>query len=90
MTLYARNPTTGAELLIGTAVAYKAAGAFTAVPNGVYDVVARYAGSSTNVISGTAVSFSAGRVYTISARGDITVTSTTATNRPFLDNTANR
>jgi hypothetical protein len=27
---------------------------------------------------------------TITARGDITVVSTTATNRPFLDNTANR
>jgi hypothetical protein len=27
---------------------------------------------------------------TIGARGDITITSTTATNRPFLDNTANR
>jgi hypothetical protein len=38
----------------------------------------------------TAVSFSAGRVYTIGARGDMTITSTTATNRPFLDNTANR
>jgi hypothetical protein len=32
----------------------------------------------------------ASRVYTVSARGDMTVTSTTATNRPTLDNTANR
>jgi len=29
-------------------------------------------------------------VYTIAARGDITVTSSAAANRPFLDNTANR
>lgn len=90
MTLYARNTTTGAEVPVGTAVAYKAAGAFTSLPNGVYDVFTRYAGTTTNAISRTAVSFSAGRVYSISARGDITITSTTATNRPFLDNTANR
>ncbi len=31
-----------------------------------------------------------GSVYSISARGDTTVKSTTATNRPFLDNTLNR
>jgi hypothetical protein len=36
------------------------------------------------------VSFNGGKVYTIGARGDITVVSTTATNRPFLDNTANQ
>jgi hypothetical protein len=89
MTLYVKNPTTGAELPSST-VAYNAASTFVSVPNGVYDVVTRYAGSSTNVITRTAVSFVAGRVYTISARGDITVTSTTATNRPILDNTANR
>ncbi len=90
MTLYARNTTTGTEVAVGSTVTYKAAGAFTSLPNGVYDIVTRYAGATTNVISRTAVSFSAGRVYTISARGDITITSTTATNRPFLDNTANR
>lgn len=90
MTLYVKNTTTGTELPIGSAVAYKAAGIFAPVPNGVYDIMTRYGGSSTNVITRTAVSFSAGRVYTISARGDITVTSSTATNRPTLDNTANR
>jgi len=90
MTLYARNPTTGAELPVGSAVAYKAGGAFTTVPGGVYDIVTRTAGSATNIITRTAVSFSAGRVYTVSARGDITITSTTAVNRPILDNTANR
>jgi len=90
MTLYAKNTTTGVEAAVGTAVAYQAAGSFTALPGGVYDLSTRYAGVTTNAISRTAVSFSAGRVYTIGARGDITVTSTTATNRPFLDNTANR
>jgi len=42
----------------------------------------------------TGVSFVGGRVYTITARGDITVAPTTtgcaATNRTCLDNTANR
>jgi hypothetical protein len=90
MTLFARNTTTSAEVPVGAAVAYKSAGAFTALPGGVYDLSTRTAGSATNAIARTAVSFVAGRVYTISARGDMTVTSTTAATRPFLDNTANR
>jgi hypothetical protein len=89
MTLYATNATT-TERAIGGEVAYKGAGAFTAIPGGVYDLSTRYAGSTTNAIARAAVSFSPGKVYTIGARGDITVVSTTATNRPFLDNTANR
>jgi len=90
MTLYAKNTTTAVEVPVGAAIAYKGAGAFIAVPNGVYDLNTRLAGSATNAITRTAVSFSGGRVYTIGARGDMTVTSTTATNRPILDNTANR
>lgn len=90
MTLYAKNKATGVEMAIGGAIAYKAGGAFISVPNGVYDLSTRYTSSATNVITRTSVSFSAGSVYTIGARGDITVTSSTATNRPFLDNTANR
>ncbi|HEV2642310.1 MAG TPA: hypothetical protein VGT98_06370, partial [Candidatus Elarobacter sp.] len=87
MTLYAKNATTGVEVAVGATVAYKSAGAFTALPTGVYDLNTRYAGSTTNVITRTAQSFLGGRVYTISARGDIT--STSATNKPALDNTAN-
>ena len=90
MTLHARNPTTGVELPVGGAVAYKAGGAFIAVPGAVYDLTTRYDGSPTNIITRTAVSFSAGKVYTVTARGDITVTSTTLATRPLLDNTANR
>ena len=90
MTLYATSTTAGGETAVGAAVAYKAAGAFTKLTPGVYDLNTRAAGSSTNLITRTAVSFSAGRVYTISSRGDMTVVSTTATNRPFLDNTANK
>ena len=90
MTLYAKSTTTGTEVAVGAAVAYKGGGAFTSLPGGAYDLSTRYAGATTNAITRAAVSFNAGRVYTIGARGDITVTSTTATNRPFLDNTANR
>ena len=90
MTLYAKNTTTGTETALGAAVAYKGAGAFTSLPAGVYDLSTRVTGSATNVITRTAVSFSGGHAYTVGARGDMTVVSTTATNRPFLDNTANR
>jgi hypothetical protein len=90
MTLYITNTATNAEMAVGPAVAYKTAGAFVAVPNGVYDLNTRTTGSSANAINRTAVSFVAGRVYTISSRGDMTVTGTTATNRPQLDNTINR
>lgn len=90
MTLYAKNTTTLVEVPVGALVAYKGAGAFAALPQAVYDLSTRTLGSSTNTIVRTAVSFNAGKFYTISARGDITVVSTTATNRPFLDNTANR
>lgn len=90
MTLYAKNPTTGQEVAVGASIAYKVAGAFTVLPGGVYDLSTRFQGASSAAIARTAVSLSAGRVYTITARGDMTVTSATATNRPFLDNSANR
>lgn len=90
MTMYATNTTTSTESAVGGAVAYKAAGAFTTLSPGIYNIATRYSGVTSNAISRTSVSFAGGRVYTITARGDITVTSTTATNRPFLDNTANR
>lgn len=90
MTLYITPDSGGTEVAIGGEVAYKSAGAFTVVPNGLYDLATRYTDSTTNKITRANVSFSAGRVYTITARGDITVTSTSATTRPFLDNTANR
>lgn len=90
LTLYAVNTTTNDTVAVGGEVSYKGAGAFTALPEGLYNLGARYAGITTNAVSRTGVSFLGGRVYTIGARGDITVVSTTATNRPFLDNTANR
>jgi hypothetical protein len=91
MTLYANSTTGGGETAIGGAVAYKSAGTFVKIIPGVYDLNTRTTGSSTNAISRTAVSFAAGRVYTIASRGDITIaSSSTATNRSFLDNTANK
>jgi hypothetical protein len=94
MTLYAKPTTTGAEIPIGAEVAYKQAGAFTNIPAGSYDISTRYNGATTNAMSRTGVSFVGGRVYTITARGDITVAPTTtgcaASNKTCLDNTANR
>jgi hypothetical protein len=80
----------GTEAPITGLTSYKSGSGFVAVPPGVYDLSIIVAGATTPATTRTGVSFSAGRVYTITARGDITVTSTTATNRPFLDNTANR
>lgn len=90
MTLYARNTVTAQEVAVGGSVAYKAAGAFTSLPPGSYDLFARFTGSTINTITRTAVPFAGGRIYTVSSRGDITVTSTTAATRPLLDNTPNR
>jgi hypothetical protein len=89
-TLYALNQATNAEMAIGSAVAYKAGGAFVAVPSGIYNLSTRTTGSAANVVTRNDVPFSAGRVYTVTVFGDVTVTSTTATNRVRLDNTLNR
>jgi hypothetical protein len=90
MVLSVKNTSTSVVTTVGGAVAYKSGGVFVSLPAGVYDISTRVPGASTDAITRTGVSFSAGGVYTIGARGDMTVTSTTATNRPFLDNTANR
>jgi Domain of unknown function (DUF4397) len=95
MTLYAKSTVApNTEYTIGAEVAYKGAGAFTGIPAGVYDLSTRYAGTATNAMTRTGVSFVFGRVYTVTARGDITVAATPtacgATNKTCLDNTANR
>jgi hypothetical protein len=84
MTLYAKNTTSGVETPLSGSVAYKNAGALTPIPIGPYDLIARNSGSTTNAITLAAVGFSPGRVYTVNARGDATVTSTTAATRPIL------
>ncbi|MEO5903617.1 MAG: hypothetical protein ABIQ55_06375, partial [Gemmatimonadaceae bacterium] len=90
MVLSAKNTTSGVVVPLGAAIAYKNAGAFISLPGGIYDISTRAAGATTDAISRTGVSFSPGIVYTIGARGDITVGGTTSANRPLLDNTANR
>lgn len=90
MQLFLRNATSLVESSVGNAVAYKAGGAFVAVPAGGYELNTRTVGSGVNAITRTAVSFLAGRVYTVTARGDMTIVSTTLANRPFLDNSLNR
>lgn len=90
MTLYAADTVAKTEVAIGSEIAYKSAGIFVEVPAGVYQLSTRYTGLTTKAITKADVSFIGGHVYTVTARGDITVTSTTATNRPFLDVSANR
>jgi uncharacterized protein DUF4397 len=74
--------------VIGGAVAYKTAGAYVAVPAGSYSL--SVAGLGATPLTHAAVALAGGRYYTITARGDMTVTSSTATNRPTLDNQPNR
>jgi hypothetical protein len=90
MALIAKNTVTPfADTPIGGDVAYKSAGSFVSVAPGSYDL--RTTGTTANLPTRAAVAFAAGRVYTISARGDITVSSTgTVATRPILDNTVNR
>lgn len=87
MQLFAKSTVTSTESPVGGLVAYQAAGAFVALAPAAYDLNARYAGSSTNTITRTGVSFLAGHTYTITARGDMT-SSATAT-KPALDLTPN-
>ncbi|HXI32873.1 MAG TPA: DUF4397 domain-containing protein [Gemmatimonadales bacterium] len=94
MTLYATirdavDTTKTDTLAIGAQIAYKSAGAFTPLPEGFYGLFARY-GTGTTAITNAGVSFLRGRVYTVTARGDSTITSATDSKRPILDNTANR
>jgi uncharacterized protein DUF4397 len=96
LTLYATKtapPDSGVVFPIGAAVAYKGAGAFTALAAGTYNLGVRYTDSTTNKISRPGVALAAGKIYTITARGNIAVTPTTtcpATSTTCLDNTANR
>jgi hypothetical protein len=85
MALFITNTTAGGELPVGEVVAYKSAGAYTAVQPGLYNLAARYPGQTTNAVARTGVTFSPGRVYTITARGNILVASTV-----LLGNTLNR
>lgn len=89
--LYVTNTDTAAhmpETAIGTGVGYKSASAFTALPEGAYNISARYVGSSTNIVTRNGLGFNGGRVYTITIRGD--ATSSASATKPALDFTSNR
>lgn len=93
--LYAKNTITGTETKVASAVAYKSGSAFVALPVGIYELYGRYpSNATTNVIirnGSSTVGLTQGRVYTVTALGDITVVTTgTATNRCRFDNTQNR
>ena len=90
MALFARNTTTLTESPIGATVTYKSGGALVAVPGGVYNVSTRMAGSGVDAIARTGVNLVAGRVYTMIAIGDMTITSATAATRPQLSFAINR
>ena len=92
MVLWAKSTTVKDSVVIGgtAGIGYKGATPFVPIRGDAYDLTVRYPGSNTAVVTLAAQTFSVGRVYTISSRGDITITSTTAANRPILNNTANR
>jgi hypothetical protein len=88
MTLVARDSSTKTETTIATGTAYKSAGAFVSLTPGIYEFYTTVAGSATKVIQRTGVTLTAGRIYSLSARGDATLA--TGTNARSLDFTANR
>lgn len=75
LNLFATNTTTTVTP-VGGEVAYKAAGAFTALPAGTYNLRAAYTGAATNLITRNGLSFNGGRAYTITARGSTATAST--------------
>lgn len=76
LNLFADNAqTTDPEIPLGGAVAYKGAGAFVPVPQGIYNLRAAYTGGA-NVVTRNTVSFVGGRVYTITSRGSTATAST--------------
>ena len=88
LTLYTRpaGDTTAAWTAVGSAVAYKNAGAFVIIAPGVYDLGARFTDSTTNRMTFAGVSLLAGQIYTINARGNNTAT--TGATRDSLSTTA--
>lgn len=90
MALHLTDIVSGQTSTVGGVVAYQSAGEFVMVPAAGYNLALRTAGSTQNRVVRENVGFEAGRVYTITLRGDMTVTSATAVNRPFLDNTVSR
>lgn len=68
----------GTEIAIGGATAYRSADAFIAVPVGTYNVRVAYTGVTSSLITRNGVAFEAGKVYTLTARGNTATASTLA------------
>jgi hypothetical protein len=88
LTLYAKDADTDEEVVIGGATAYKQATDFVPITGGFFTLIARDA-SGTDKIVREGVNLNQRGIFSITARGDFTITSTTATNRPQLDATFN-
>ncbi|WP_373062161.1 hypothetical protein [Gemmatimonas sp.] len=92
MQLFLSNTIAMTETPVGrAATAFKAAGTYSGIPQGAYTLLLRLPGSPADVVTRLNVSFLVGRVYTVTLRGDMTISPTgTLVNRPFLDNSLNR
>ena len=88
LTLYAKNPDSGAEVVIGGSTAYKGATEFVPITGGFFTLIARDANGADKIVR-EGVNLNQRGIFSITARGDFTITSTTATNRPQLDATFN-
>lgn len=88
MTMTLTDIATGQSITVGSAVAYKGASDFVKVPVAGYNLALRVGNQL--AVTGSNFGFEAGTVYTISLRGDMTVTSPTAANRPILESWINR
>lgn len=88
LTLYAKNPDTGVQVVIGGPTAYKGATEFVPITGGFFTLIARDAGGTDKIVR-EGVNLNQRGIFSITARGDFTITSTTATNRPQLDATFN-
>ena len=76
LNLFATNTVTTTETAVGGATAYKAAGAWVALDEGIYNIRVAYTGAGTSLITRNTLNLSGGRAYTITARGSTATAST--------------
>jgi hypothetical protein len=77
LNLTAKDTTTAIPIVtVNSAIAYKSAGTFVVLNEGIYNLAVLYNGASTNLIALTNQNLVGGRVYTVTARG-ITATAST-------------
>lgn len=88
ITLRLTDIETNQTIEVGSQVAYKSGSGFVKIPPAGYSAVLRL--PDRDIVVANALGFQEGRAYTVSLRGDITVTSTTAATRPMLEVWLNR